>query len=75
MLVRPFVADAGVNQDALAVPLDDRQFMFIRMRFCSSGGQGLTRGCADHAEHRTAVEAKLTVRNDLDAIVTKLHHS
>src|SRR3977135_1344821 len=74
MLVRPFVTDPGVNQNALTITLDEQTIHVHANAVLFVGGTGLRPQVARHyAEHRTAIEAKFTVRDDFDAIVTKLH--
>src|SRR5437870_9551514 len=75
MLVRPFIANAGFYQDSFFASIDE-DTVHIHANAILIVGWEMSRPqvARHHSEHCAAIETKLTIRNDFDAIVTKLHY-
>src|SRR5436309_15035848 len=74
MFFRPLIADAGVNQNPFltrfyeqTVHVHKAAVLFIRRAYSRP------KSARHNAKHRAPVQPKFTIRNYLDAIVTKPH--
>src|SRR5205807_2912460 len=76
MLFEPFVADARFDQDFLGTRIDEHTVHVHANAILLVGRKRLRPKIARHdAEHRAAIKPKLTVGNNLDTIITKLHRT
>ena len=76
MLFGPFVADARFDQDFLGTGIYEHAIHVHANAILFVGRKSPRPKIArHHSEHRAAIEPKLTVRNNLDSIITKLHRT
>src|SRR5436190_21225803 len=76
MLFGPFVADAGFDQDFLGTGIDEHTIHVHANAILFVGRKSPRPKIArHHSKHRAAIEPKLTVGNNLDTIITKLHRT